>query len=157
MIYAAAVVIGFVGVLARSAACAESPSTLRDFMAPQPCSETMPEIIFTRHSHCAICRRDVRTDGQRAQVERDRTGQCSYVRVPSPLPVPQSLLRSCVIKRLGKGVGHALSLDSASTRVPRPVSRVPWLIRAAKSIGTRQRKGSPRLLYVGFVQAKFNF
>lgn len=71
-----------------------------------------------------------RQDGQRAQVERDWTGQCSLV-VPSPsprsssrdpLPVPQSLLRSCVIKRLGKGVRHALSLDSASSRVPCPAS-----------------------------------
>lgn len=106
------------------------PSTLRDFMAPQPCSETMPEIIFTRHSHCAICRRDVRTD-ERTDGRTKGSGRArvdwtvlvvlySYLRLP--LPMPQSLLRSCVIKRLGKGVGHALSLDSAASLVPRPLA-----------------------------------
>lgn len=68
-----------------------------------------------------------RQDGQTAQVERDWTGQCSLVvasprRSRDPLPVPQSLLRSCVIKRFGKGVRHALSLDSASSRIPRPLA-----------------------------------
>lgn len=85
-------------------------------------------------------RTDVRTKGSgRARVDWTvLVVLYSYLRLP--LPVPQSLLRSCVIKRLGKGVGHALSLDSAA-------SRVPWLIRAAKSIGTRQRKGSSSALF----------
>lgn len=101
--------------------------------------------------HMPSRRQDGQTDGRTKGSGRARVDWTvlvvlySYLRLP--LPVPQSLLRSCVIKRLGKGVGHALSLDSAAFRVPCASTRVPWLIRAAKSIGTRQRKGSSSALF----------
>lgn len=76
--------------------------------------------------HMPSRRQDGQTDGRTKGSGRARVDWTvlvvlyPYLRLP--LPVPQSLLRSCVIKRLGKGVGHALSLDSAASRVPRPAS-----------------------------------
>lgn len=108
MIYAA--VAGFVGVLGRLYVwCAlfrkQRPRPHCEILwhPMAPCSETMPEIIFTRHSHCAICRRLPDLDRRRrgtatatttAQVERDWTAASRYgcsspLAVPVPVPVPE--------------------------------------------------------------------